>query len=39
MEKYVQARSDVFFIGPDGTMRSNRANCQVAGLYAMDMLW
>ena len=37
MEKYVQARSDVFFIGPDGTMRSNRANCQVAGLYAMDM--
>ncbi len=37
MEEYVQARSDIFFIGPDGTMRSNRANAQVAGLYAMDM--
>lgn len=37
MEKYVAARPDVFFIGPDGTMRSNRAFCQVAGHYAADM--
>lgn len=34
MEDYVAARSDVFFIGPDGTMRSNRAFCQMAGHYA-----
>ena len=37
MEKYVSARSDVFFTGPDGTMRSNRAMCQTAGLYATDL--
>lgn len=37
MEKYVAARSDVFFTGPDGTMRSNRAMCQTAGLYATDL--
>ncbi len=37
MEEYVAARSDVFFIGPDGTLRSNRAYSQAAGLYAMDM--
>ena len=37
MEDYVAARSDVFFIGPDGTMRSNRALAQVAGHYASDM--
>ncbi len=37
MEKYVAARSDVFFIGPDGTLRSNRAYSQAAGHYAMDM--
>lgn len=37
MEKYVQARSDVFFIGPDGSMRSNRALAQIAGHYAIDM--
>lgn len=36
MEDYVSARSDVFFIGPDGSMRSNRAFSQVAGHYAMD---
>lgn len=37
MEKYVQARPDVFFIGPDGTPRSNRAYAQIAGHYAVDM--
>ncbi|MDR2442918.1 MAG: malonate decarboxylase subunit alpha [Deltaproteobacteria bacterium] len=37
MQKYCQARPDIFFIGPDGTMRSNRAYCQTAGHYAIDM--
>lgn len=34
MEKYVAERSDVFFIGRDGSMRSNRIFCQLAGHYA-----
>ncbi len=37
MEEYVKARPDVFFIGPDGSMRSNRAYSQMAGHYALDM--
>lgn len=37
MEDYVAARSDVFFVGPDGSMRSNRAFSQTAGHYALDM--
>jgi malonate decarboxylase alpha subunit len=37
MEDYVAARSDVFFTGPDGSLRSNRAFCQAAGHYACDM--
>ena len=37
MEKYIQARPDVFFTGADGSMRSNRAYSQTAGLYACDM--
>ncbi|NMM37678.1 MAG: malonate decarboxylase subunit alpha [Glaciimonas sp.] len=37
MEDYIRARSDVFFTGPDGSMRSNRALCQAAGHYACDM--
>ncbi|MBO5590980.1 MAG: malonate decarboxylase subunit alpha [Acidaminococcaceae bacterium] len=37
MEDYVAARSDIFFVGPDGSMRSNRAFSQVAGHYAVDM--
>ncbi|MGF6275412.1 malonate decarboxylase alpha subunit [Massilia sp. UYP11] len=37
MEKYISARPDVFFVGPDGAMRSNRAFCQAAGHYACDM--
>jgi malonate decarboxylase alpha subunit len=37
MEDYISARPDVFFTGPDGTMRSNRAFSQAAGHYACDM--
>jgi len=37
MENYLRARPDVFFTGPDGSMRSNRAFCQAAGHYACDM--
>ncbi len=37
MEKYIEARPDVFFTGADGSMRSNRAFSQTAGLYACDM--
>ncbi|CAM5774593.1 malonate decarboxylase subunit alpha [Labrys miyagiensis] len=37
MEDYVAARPDVFFTGPDGSLRSNRAFSQTAGLYALDM--
>ncbi|RXR02018.1 malonate decarboxylase subunit alpha [Pseudoxanthomonas composti] len=37
MEDYIAARADVFFTGADGSMRSNRAFSQTAGLYACDM--
>ena len=37
MEEYVRARSDVFFTGRDGSLRSNRAFCQAAGHYACDL--
>jgi len=37
MEDYIRARSDVFFVGADGSMRSNRAMSQAAGHYACDM--
>ncbi len=37
MEKYVAARPDIFFTGHDGSMRSNRTLCQLAGQYAVDM--
>lgn len=37
MENYIKARPDIFSIGPDGTMRSNRAFAQAAGHYAADM--
>lgn len=37
MEEYVKARPDIFFIGPDGNMRSNRVFTQVGGHYAIDM--
>jgi malonate decarboxylase alpha subunit len=37
MENYVAARPDVFFTGRDGTLRSNRVLCQLAGQYAADL--
>ncbi|MDM0030124.1 malonate decarboxylase subunit alpha [Variovorax saccharolyticus] len=37
MEDYIRARPDVYFTGPDGSLRSHRAFCQVAGHYACDM--
>ncbi|WP_096203168.1 malonate decarboxylase subunit alpha [Bacillus sp. FJAT-45350] len=37
MEDYVAARPDVFFTGPDGSLRSNRALSQLAGQYAVDL--
>ena len=37
MENYIRARPDVFFVGPDGSMRSNRAFSQAAGHYACDL--
>jgi malonate decarboxylase alpha subunit len=38
MDQYVAARPDVFFIGHDGSLRSNRVLCQLAGQYAVDAL-
>ena len=37
MDDYIRARPDIYFTGPDGSLRSNRAFSQVAGLYACDM--
>jgi malonate decarboxylase alpha subunit len=37
MEDYIRARSDIFFTGPDGSLRSNRAFSQAAGHYACDL--
>lgn len=37
MDDYIRARPDIYFTGPDGSLRSNRAFCQTAGLYACDM--
>lgn len=37
MDEYIRARPDIYFTGPDGSLRSNRAFSQVAGLYACDM--
>jgi malonate decarboxylase alpha subunit len=36
MERYVAARPDVFFTGRDGSLRSNRVLCQLAGQYGVD---
>ena len=36
MDDYIRARPDVFFTGRDGSMRSNRVLCQLAGQYAVD---
>src|SRR5271169_1238976 len=37
MDDYMAARSDIYFTGHDGSLRSNRMMCQNAGLYACDM--
>ncbi|WP_454691501.1 malonate decarboxylase subunit alpha [Achromobacter aloeverae] len=37
MEHYMAARPDIYFTGVDGGLRSNRAFCQTAGLYACDI--
>jgi malonate decarboxylase alpha subunit len=37
MEDYVRARPDVFFVGADGSLRSNRVLCQLAGQYGVDL--
>lgn len=37
MEEYTRARSDIFSIGSDGNMRSNRCFAHIAGLYAIDL--
>ena len=37
MEDYVRERSDVFFTGADGSLRSNRCYAQMAGMYGIDM--
>jgi malonate decarboxylase alpha subunit len=36
MEKYMAARPDIFFTGYDGSPRSNRVLCTLAGEYAVD---
>jgi malonate decarboxylase alpha subunit len=36
MDDCIRARPDVFFTGHDGSMRSNRVLCQLAGQYAVD---
>ena len=37
MERYVSSRADIFPVGSDGHLRSNRALAQVAGQYACDL--
>ncbi|MEN3347833.1 MAG: malonate decarboxylase alpha subunit, partial [Bradyrhizobium sp.] len=37
MERYVASRANVFPVGTDGNLRSNRALAQVAGQYACDL--
>ncbi|WP_323149960.1 malonate decarboxylase subunit alpha [Pseudomonas oryzihabitans] len=37
MEGYIARRPDVFFTGRDGSLRSNRLLCQLAGQYAVDL--
>jgi len=36
MDEYIRARPDIFFTGRDGSLRSNRVLCQIAGQYAVD---
>jgi malonate decarboxylase alpha subunit len=37
MERYVSNHADIFPVGADGNLRSNRALAQVAGQYACDL--
>ncbi|MDA5194198.1 malonate decarboxylase subunit alpha [Govanella unica] len=37
MGEYIRARPDIFFVGRDGSMRSNRVFCQLAGQYGVDL--
>ena len=37
MEEYIRARPDIFFVGHDGSLRSNRVLCQLAGQYGVDL--
>src|SRR5271154_7460641 len=37
MERYVSQRADIFPVGADGNLRSNRALAQVGGQYACDL--
>jgi malonate decarboxylase alpha subunit len=37
MERYVSKHADIFPVGADGNLRSNRALAQVAGQYACDL--
>jgi len=36
MDQYVAQHPDIFFTGRDGSLRSNRVLCQLAGQYAVD---
>jgi malonate decarboxylase alpha subunit len=36
MDEYIRDRPEVFFTGRDGSLRSNRVICQLAGQYAID---
>lgn len=37
MQEYIKARPDIYFTGEDGSLRSNRVFCQLAGHYAVDL--
>ena len=37
MEEYVSRHPDIFPLGYDGSLRSNRAICHMAGLYGLDL--
>ena len=37
MEEYIRARPDIYFVGHDGSLRSNRVLCQLAGQYGVDL--
>jgi malonate decarboxylase alpha subunit len=37
MDAYIAARGDIFPLGPDGTLRSNRPYAQMAAQYAIDL--